>query len=181
MIKKFFLFILLPVFVLFSFVLAQYTQEVQVQIFWKGLVIWTPSNISLGTVTAWSTVEKTFDDYFWVEDLRWVNTWYYTTVQCDGLYWPDNFIITGVQLSWNLVELLQWNGNQTDIYSNLDSWTDITTPQLYFYKNDNVPLNYHGNKYWNKPSIRISIPNNAPAGTYRWKITYTLYDRSFNF
>jgi len=33
MIKKFFLFILLPVFVLFSFVLAQYTQEVQVQIF----------------------------------------------------------------------------------------------------------------------------------------------------
>ncbi|HPC34097.1 MAG TPA: hypothetical protein PLP73_00400 [Candidatus Absconditabacterales bacterium] len=179
--KKSFLFVFLSLFALVGISLAQIQKEVHVEISGLGLVIGTPSNISLGSVSAGTTVEKTFNNYFWVEDLRGVNTGYYTTIQCDGLYGPDNFIITGVQLSGNLVELLQGNGNQTDIYSNLDSWTDITTPQLYFYKNDNVPLNYHGNKYGNKPSIRISIPNNAPAGTYKGKITYTLYDRSFEF
>ena len=124
---------------------------------------------------------KTFNNYFWVEDLRWVNTWYYTTIQCDGLYWPNDFVITGVQLLWNSLDLIQWIGNQTDMFSNLSSWTDITIPQLYFYKKDNMPWNYNGNKYWSKPSIKVSVPNNAPAGTYRWKITYTLYDRSFEF
>ena len=129
--KKSFLFVFLSLFALVWISLAQIQKEVHVEISWLGLVIWTPSNISLGSVSAWTTVEKTFNNYFWVEDLRWVNTWYYTTIQCDGLYWPDNFIITGVQLSWNLVELLQWNGNQTDIYSNLDSWTDITSTTIF--------------------------------------------------
>ncbi len=179
--KKRFLLILLPLFALFSFVLAQYSKEVRIEIIGQGLVIWTPSNISLGTVTAWDTIDKTFDDYFWVEDLRWVNTWYYTTIQCDGLYWPDGFVITGVQLSWSSIKLIQWNGNETKIYSNLSSWTDITIPQLYLYKQDNTSKSYNGNKYWNIPSIKVSVPNNAPAGTYKWKITYTLYDRSFSF
>jgi hypothetical protein len=179
--KKSFLFVFLSLFALVWISLAQIQKEVHVEISWLGLVIWTPSNISLGSVSAWTTVEKTFNNYFWVEDLRWVNTWYYTTIQCDGLYWPNDFVITGVQLLWNSLDLIQWIGNQTDMFSNLSSWTDITIPQLYFYKKDNMPWNYNGNKYWSKPSIKVSVPNNAPAGTYKWKITYTLYDRSFEF
>lgn len=182
MMKKVFLFVSLSLFILFPFALAQTQKvaEVQLTILKYGLVIWTPANLNLGSVLPWNQVEKTFDDYFWVEDLRGSDIGYYTTIQCDGLYGPDNFVITWIQLLWNSIEFLAWVENQTLLYSNLSSWTDITQPQLYFYKIDNTPLNYHINKYWNKPSIRAFIPNDAPAGDYKWKITYTLYDMSFD-
>ena len=177
--KKIFFSIILSLF-LFSFVIWQ-TKEIAVKVLGLWLIIWTPNNFSLGTVSQWNTIELDFSDHFWVEDLRWSNTGYYTTIQCDWLYWPNNFIITWILLSWSHVELLNWYPNTTLIYSNLNAWIDVTSPKLYLYKNDNVVNNIIWNKYWNKPSIKINVPVDAPAGTYTWKITYTFYDTSFNY
>ncbi len=178
--KKYFLFILFVSFFWISFVFSQ-SKEVSVKVFSLGLVIWTPANLNLWSVIPWNTIEVSFSDYFWVEDLRGSNTGYYTTIQCDGFYGPNNYVITGVQILWDLVELVAWIDNHTLIYSNLNTWTDITIPKMYLYKNDNSMWNYYGNKYGNKPSVRVSVPIDAPAGTYKGKITYTLYDMSFNY
>lgn len=182
--KKLALFVLLYFFVFFAIVLAQAqtTKEVQLTVLKYGLVIWTPANLNLGNVTAWSQIEKTFDGHFWVEDFRkWYGTGYYTTIQCDGLYWPNDFVITWMLLKWNSIEILEWDEWEEElIHSYLDSWKDITQPQLYFYKNSSTPQSSNGRKYWSKPSINVSIPSDAPAGDYKWRITYTLYDMSFD-
>jgi hypothetical protein len=145
------------------------------------LVIGTPANISLWSLTAWSGYVYTFSDYFWIEDLRWNNTGHYTTIQCDGLYGPNNAIITGVQMSGSLIEKIVWITNNTLIYSSLTTWTDITEPQLYLYRNDIIGANGAINRYWNKPSIKITVPADVPSGSYKWKITYTLYDIPFSY
>jgi len=145
------------------------------------LIIWTPANLNLWSVNPWDTIEINFDDYFWVEDLRWTNTGHYTTIQCDWLYGPSNFVITWLQLSWATVEMIDWRTNNTLIYSNLSDRTDITDPTLYLYRNNDLSNNWAINRYWNKPAIRVFVPEDAPAGSYKGKITYTLYDMSFNY
>lgn len=183
--KKTLLSILVFVAIIFGYVFAQSTShgELSLKIIWNGLIIGTPANLSLWTVSPWTTVQKTFDDYFWLEDLRGISTGHYTTIQCDGLYGPNGYVITWVQMIWPNVVLIGWLTNQTTIYSNLSSRTDVTTPQLYLYRNNNIDTSTLGftNRYGNKPSIKVSIPSNAPVGSYKWKITYTLYDMDFNY
>lgn len=155
--------------------------QVSVVLGTRWLFIWTPTNLSLWSVSPWNTVEVLFDDYFWIEDLRWTSTGHYTTIQCDGLFGPNGYIITGVQLSWVNVEMIAGRSNSTLIYSNLNIWTDVTSPQLYLYRNNGASNNGAINIYGNKPSIRVSIPEDAPVGSYKGKITYTLYDMAFNY
>lgn len=183
--RKVLLFILGFAFCVFGFVFAQTTSDWQLtlKILGNWLIIWTPANINLWTVSPGNTIEKNFDEYFWLEDLRGISTGHYTTIQCDGLYWPNWYIITWVKMMWPDVVLVWWLENQTTIYSNLSNRTDITAPQLYLYRNNNVDTSMLGftNRYGNKPSIKVSIPNDAPIGNYKWKITYTLYDMSFDY
>ncbi|HKL43963.1 MAG TPA: hypothetical protein VJ892_01650, partial [Candidatus Absconditabacterales bacterium] len=155
--------------------------QISVTIKGQGIIIGTPANLNLGSVNPGDTVEINFDDYFWVEDLRGTNTGHYTTIQCDGLYGPSNFVITGLQLSGATVEMIDGRTNNTLIYSNLSDRTDITDPTLYLYRNNDLSNNGAINRYGNKPAIRVFVPEDAPAGSYKGKITYTLYDMSFNY
>jgi hypothetical protein len=165
----------------FVWVVLGTESQVSITLSARWLFVWTPANLNLWSVSPGGTVEVNFDDYFWVEDLRWTSTGHYTTIQCDGLYWSNNYIITGVQLSWINVEMIAGISNSTLIYSNLNSRTDITQPQLYLYRNNSSSNNWVINRYGNKPSIRVFVPEYAPVGTYKWKITYTLYDMAFNY
>ncbi len=171
----FWLFLLLII-----FVEAQNSQvELSVQGQW--LIIGTPNNLNIWSVSEGDTIESSFVDYFWIEDLRGISTGHYTTIQCDGLYGPSDSIITWVQLSWAIVDRIAWTANNTLIYSSLSSRTDITEPKLYLYRNDIVWTNWLINRYGNKPAIKITVPSWVPAGSYKWKITYTLYDMGFNY
>gem|GEM_PF-3837982 len=49
------------------------------------------------------------------------------------------------------------------VYSNLTSWTDITEPQLYFYRNENTTNPGWVNRYGNKPAIKISVPSDISS------------------
>lgn len=141
----------------------------------RWLIIWTPENLNIWIANPGTTIERNFSTNFWIRDLRWTDTGHYTTIQCDGLYWPDDAVITWVQLSWSNVELMAGKPNDTYVYSNLNTWTDITTPKLFLYRN-NVVSGGAINKFWIKPSIKINVPIDVPVGMYKWKITYTLYD-----
>lgn len=165
----------------FFLVFASEDSLLTVELSSRWLIIWTPANLSLWSVTPWSTIETNFSDYFWVEDLRWTNTWHYTTIQCDGLYGPSGAMITGVELSGAVVDLVAWLANNTLIYSNLINWTDITEPKLYLYRNNDISNGWKINRYGNKPAIKVTVPSDVPAGSYKGKITYTLYDMPFSY
>ena len=183
MYKNFCLFISILCFCFFV-VHVNAQNNVSLNIDGQWLIIWTPSNLDLWTVSSGDIKEINFLDPFWIEDLRWINTWHYTTIQCDGLYGPNaltSTVITGVELSGAVVEKIGGRDNDTLVYSALSSFTDITTPQLYLYRNDSFWNNGAINRYWNKPTIKITVPSWTPAGTYKWKITYTLYDMPFSY
>ena len=147
----------------------------EVSILWKGVIIGTPYNLNIWNVSTWSEIIYAFTGYFWIEDLRWTDTWHYTTIQLDWLYGPSNSVITWVELKYTNLELLNGSENSTLINTDASNWLDITTPKLFFYRNDFLS-NWAINKYGTKPSIKITVPDDAQAGIYRWKIIYTLYD-----
>lgn len=160
---------------------------VSVQISGNWLVIGTPGAVSLGTISNWwGTLSHTFswDEYFWIRDLRWFYTWHYTTIQCDWLYQAGwNWVITWVLFKSTAGTLLWWLANGTTINSALQQWdgADITEPKLYFYRNDGWHSGWVTNIYIDYPTISVTVPAGTPAWTYRWAITYTLYDTSFNY
>lgn len=183
-VMKYLIFILSVISVFFAITFSADDALLKVELSGNWLIIWTPWNLNLGTVIPWNTIEVNFSDYFWIEDLRWTSTGHYTTIQCDGLFGPNGStgtVITWVQMSWALVELVAWVANNTLVYSNLTSWTDITEPQLYFYRNENTTNPGWVNRYGNKPAIKISVPSDISSWNYKWKITYTLYDMAFNY
>jgi len=157
--------------------------DAKLEILKQWLIIWTPANLSLWSVTAWNDVEQNFSSPFWIEDLRGISQWHYTTIQCDWLYqeWGDG-VITWVQLSrwtWYFLIAGRQNGTKIDAQFSGAVFVDITSPQLFFYRNDGDHNNGAVNRYGVHPIIQVTVPAGTPSWTYKWKITYTLYDMSF--
>ena len=121
----------------------------------------------------------TFGQDFWVEDLKWWQTGYYTTVQASDLTWVHegtNYIIpaSNVKFKSNTYSLLAWTGNDA-LKNNLDSV--ISGAQTYFDRhgaNQGTPGLLW--KYGDKPTITVTVPANTPSAEYKGIITYTLYD-----
>ena len=167
------------IFCLYCWAWCLWQESVQITLYlqWQGLIIWTPANLDLWTINQWTTQEYTFSDYFWIEDLKWNKDGHYTTIQCDWFFWPSNYAITWVLFKANDMELIWWIRDNSTIYSTLtQDFTDITSPKVYFYRNTDLNNTWYLNKYWTKPTIKFTIPTDAPTWTYSGKITYTLYD-----
>lgn len=159
--------------------------QVSVEIKGKWLIIWTPNavTINLGDVSVGSTATYTFTDDFWIKDLRWTPQWHYTTIQCNWLFQQNwDWVITWVMYKATAWTLLWWQPNQTSINADLQIWEglDITQPKLYFYRVDWWHNGGVLNTYWDRPTIKISIPEWTPTWSYKGKITYTLYDMPFS-
>lgn len=157
---------------------------VSIKLLWNGLVIGTPWAVNLWTANPWQDITYTFswNNYFWIRDLRWLSQWHYTTIQCDWLYSTDwAYIITWVIFKAGELILSWWLANETKIDNELFGWLDITEPKLYFYRNDNWHSSGVTNRYINYPTIIVPLPQNVQTWIYRWKITYTLYDTSFSY
>jgi len=178
--KRFFLFFVLAFGWLF-FVLW-WTDNVQLtlEIKWIWIRHWTPDNLNLWTIP-YSIQEQEitwqFTSWFWVEDLLWLATWHYTTIQCDGLYWSDWSIITWVYLkNWNIypVKLL---GNTWSVFisTNLNNYNSIYNPVVYIYKTSAQSNVWLANRYQDIPTIKVIVPPNTTAGDYSWTIVFSLY------
>ena len=139
-------------------------------------MIWTPANLPLGNFS--SSKEVTFDDYFWIEDLRASENGHYTSIQW-VVYWWDGNIISGATVEFKTnsdnIVLVWWVADNADFNRNMTSYTDITNPVLLFYRNDNPSHSWYLNKYWFMPSIRVNVPDGS-TGPYTVRLSYTLYD-----
>jgi hypothetical protein len=171
-------FLSLVMFLWWLFCIAQNYALITLTIQWQGLIIWTPENINLWTLTLWTPKELTFEDFFWIEDLRGSKDGHYTSIQW-LVYWWDGEII-----SWATVEFSTNSGDFTLIWGitedetfdqDLINYTDITEPKILFYRNNNDSHIWYVNRIWFKPNIRVTVPSGS-TGPYTLRLSYTLYD-----
>ena len=87
------IFLLSILFVCVYIFVALENVQINLEIKWIGIRHGTPTKLSLWTISYSDQpqeVNASFGDYFWIEDLMWLVTWHYTTIQCDGLIGPSS-------------------------------------------------------------------------------------------
>lgn len=147
---------------------------------WAGIRHGTPSNLNLWTPITSSTDQEItgqFTDKFWVEDLQWDITWYYTTIQCDGVYGSAGNKLTWIYLKAGNITptYISWITGNVHIGAWLTDYANILTPVTYIYKPTD-PINaWIWNTYWDTPRLKILIPGWTPPGTYSGTIVFSFY------
>jgi len=177
--KRLFLFSVLA-FCWLIFVLWWADIELSLEIEWIWIRHGTPSNLDLWVIS-YSPQEQEitwqFDSGFWIEDLMWLVSWHYTTIQCNGLSDGNWSIITWIYLqAWNADPIkVLWNTWNVLISSGLIAYKSIYNPLVYIYKPTD-PINiWKANKYQDIPTLKVVVPANTTAGTYSWTIVFSLY------
>lgn len=172
-------FLSLVMFLWWLFCIAQNSALITLTIQWQGLIIWTPENISLWTLTPWTPKDITFEDFFWIEDLRGSKDGHYTSIQW-LVYWLDGEVISWATVefstnSWDFT--LIWGVTEDETFEHdLINYTDITEPKILFYRNNNDDHIWYVNRLWFKPTIKVTVPNDVPSWSYSLRLSYTLYD-----
>lgn len=117
---------------------------------------------------------------FRLQDLKWAKAWYYTTISVSDLTWevegtPPYTIGSGnISLKQNNFDMITWVEND-DVECGLDSM--FSGGEITFINRASGTTGWLLWKYGAVPTIEVKVPANTPATTYRWVITYTLYDR----
>lgn len=146
------------------------------------ITYWAPSYLGLWQINISETEQNKqaqFEDYFWVSDLVWSDSWYSTTVVSDGLLWPDwSSTLTWIYLmawNWSTPELLAWipGGVRINSVFSWEYYSIFDTPVTYIYRPETS--NYWKiNKYWDKPWIKIVIPPYTQPWMYSWIIYFDI-------
>ena len=154
------------------------------------LTIWTETwNLNLWQVNVSNSSQElswSFGaDSFWVEDMKWVESWYYTTISVTDLTWsvashviPANNI--SLKTAWNTPTNISWataSEAKVIFWEWITSWHSGSTPVNYFQRLNTATADaWRVWKWWDNLQIKVNIPAHTPSDTYRWTITYTLYD-----
>lgn len=155
--------------------------DITLQVVGLGIRHWTPDNLAIWTVMMSPNdqeIDQQFTTGFRVEDLEWLITGHYTTIQCEGVYGPNMTILTWIELKAGSATpslLMGTTGNNVYINPDLSQYINITDPITYFYKETNPNNKGLLNKYGDKPWIKILIPSSAPAGVYSGTIVFSFY------
>jgi len=154
------------------------------------LTIWTETwNLNLWEVNVSNNAQTLSWSFgansFWVEDMKWVESGYYTTISVTDLTWTvaghmisaDN---VSLKTAWNEPSNISW---ATASEAKVIFWAWITTWhsgswQVNYFQRLNTASEdaWRVWKWWDNLQIKVNIPAHTPFDTYRWTITYTLYD-----
>lgn len=131
--------------------------------FWSVTVSW-----------AFQEIERQFEDYFWVQDLKAADSGYYTTVVSAGLVWPL-MTITWIYMKADNInpELLLGVAWNVFINTGLLNYKSISGSVTYIYR-DNALNFWKINKYGDKPWIKIVVPPFVSPWNYSWTIFFSL-------
>jgi len=155
-----------------------------------ALTIWTETwNLNLWEVNVSNNAQTLSWSFgansFWVEDMKWVESGYYTTISVTDLTWTvaghmisaDN---VSLKTAWNEPSYITWaivNDSKVIFWSAITSWHSGSTPVNYFQRLNTASEDaWRVWKWWDDLQIKVTIPAHTPYDTYRWTITYTLYD-----
>lgn len=177
------LIIVLFVFLFISFSVSwnyDHSGILSLDVVWIWVRHGTPNNLNLSAT--WNVSEEQeitgkFLSGFWIEDLLWLASWHYVTIQCDGLRGPLWSIITWIYIkAWNLnPNLVLWISGLVYISNTLNTFQSIYKPLVYIYKTTNYANLWLINRYDDTPTMKVVIPANSTAGTYNGIIAFTLY------
>lgn len=178
--KNIFLYACIILFFIFWLFVFGADIQLSFEIKWLWIRHWTPNNINLWTIQYSNQLQDItwkFSDYFWVEDLMWLKTWHYTTIQCDWLYGPTWSIITWIYFKVeNVVPTkIMWKTWEVYISDDLIDYKSIYEPLVYIYKINSVLNWWKANKYWDMPYVKVVIPPYTTPWTYNWTIIFSLY------
>lgn len=149
-----------------------------------GTVSGNVASINLGTGNAWETLSGKYNSNsaFYVSDLKWSATGWYTTVSVTDLTWvttdwviSKNHVFFKAGEEW--VNLMTWTENTSVIIDSARSDYVSMANQLTYIKRENWTGG--ANKLWiygNDPRLKVEIPQFTPADKYHWTITYTLFE-----
>lgn len=154
--------------------------QLNLEIVWIWIRHGTPNNLNLSAT--WDALQDQeiswqFADDFWIEDLMWLETWHYTTIQCNWLRNWSWSILTWIYLkAWNSSPIRRFGNTWNVLISNeLTSYKSIYNPVVYIYKPTNYINIWKANKYWDIPTIKVAIPANTMPGVYNGTIVFSLY------
>ena len=169
--------------------------DVLVTIEWWTLTIWidtwviTNWALNLWTLKISNSVQtKTWEfgaNSFRVDDQKWVESGYYTTLSVTDLVWenPAHVIwAENVQLksASSSVSLISWTPvNESYVWfsNSIQNWVTATWNITYFNRQNTATANAGRLwKYGDNLQIKVNIPAHTLPDTYRGTITYTLYD-----
>ncbi len=143
-----------------------------------SLTFSSPLNVSFEA----QTVNQDFTgatNYFWVQDLKWIDSWYNTTLQlswdlvagANSISWSNVLFrsvgsITTVSGSANPRVVLDW---ATSAYQALNASRSFVRR--------NAAANFWVIGYYGANiNLRIDVPAWQPAGAYAWVLVYTLIE-----
>ena len=154
------------------------------------LTIWTEIwNLNLWEVNVSNNTQELSWSFgtnsFWVEDMKWIESWYYTTISVTDLIWSvaghvisaDNVLL---KTAWNEPNYISWalvNESKVVFWNGIKVWHSGSWQVNYFQRlNTSSSEAWRLWKWWDNLQVKVNIPAHTPSDTYRWTITYTLYD-----
>jgi hypothetical protein len=159
-------------------ILYEYT--ITIRVINPPLCIYSPVSI-----LTWIVVKNTSQvidqqlDYFQVDDQRWLNSWYYTTLQLSNLSqvgWSGVINNSNIQWKADPLVLLWWTANTlVQLGAARGSYVNANTTSTFIFRN-NAPNSFRTSRYGSRLRLRVNVPAYANVGTYDGVITYTLYE-----
>ena len=159
-------------------ILYEYT--ITIKVIDPPLCIYSPVS-----VLTWIVVKNTSQvidqqfDFFQVDDQRWLNSGYYTTLQLSNLNQVGwSWVINNSNIQWRAdpLVLLGWTANPlVQLWAARWSYTNANTTSTFIFRNT-APNSFRTSRYGSRLRLRVNVPAYANVGTYDGTITYTLYE-----
>lgn len=161
--------------------------EVSVEVIAGDICIWTTWSLDLGQITSSATattVNGTFADEFWVEDLKGADSGYYTTLQLSGdlvdgagnSISASNVSVQTATVGSAGITLMNGGANtRVEVDAGMASYATLDSART-FIKRDNAANSGIVGQYGAFPQIQINVPAYQAVGTYTATLCYTLIE-----
>lgn len=145
--------------------------------------IGSPSSQTISSISA-STSPQTviltpsaWGDYFFVDDQKWLDAWYYTTISCSSLTaWWNSISNTNISVSTDgTVDLVSGTGNPR-VTSDIGTTYQTCNNTLTFMRRNNAANMSVKWRYGQFLNVKVVVPARQTPGNYTSTITFTLIE-----
>ena len=163
------------------------TTTVTAQINNGTVTIGGPTSLAFSTPLTVSFSSQSFEqeftgtsNYFRVQDMKWLDSWYNTTLQIAGNLTTGAYSIASGNVSFKVTSttpvLMSGTANpRVLIDSNTSAYQPLHVARTYIYRSAALNTGVIS-KYGQSIFLKIDVPANQPAGAYSGTVVYTLIE-----
>lgn len=146
---------------------------------WPTALTFTAAlNVSFGS----QTINQDFTwaaNYFWVQDMKGIDSWYNTTLQLSWNLVSSWNIISGSNVSflavWGITTL-SWVANPRVVLDAATAWYQALNVSRNYIKRNNAANSWVIGYYGSLINLKVDVPAWQPAGAYTTVLVYTLIE-----